>query len=109
MGGDGKVHGKAKAMTARDEIIRMARTALRLSINDESLPSFDAEKTILNEYEFLYWFAKEVAAAEREVCAQVCEAQENRVVRRHLARIEFDPDSLMARKCASAIRARGNV
>lgn len=47
----------------REDIIRMARTALRLSVNDESLPSFDAEKTILNEYEFLYWFAKEVAAA----------------------------------------------
>jgi len=44
---------------------------------------------------------------EREACAQVCEAQENRVVRQHPARIEFDPDSLMARKCAAVIRTRG--
>jgi hypothetical protein len=55
-------------MTKRDDIIRMARTALRLSINDESLPAFDAEKTILDKYEFLCWFAKQVADAEREAC-----------------------------------------
>lgn len=53
------------------------------------------------------YFAELVAAAEREACAKVCEAQENKVVVRHPARIEFDPDSMMASKCAAAIRARG--
>ena len=43
---------------------------------------------------------------ENEACAKVCEAQENRMVAKHPARIEFDPDSMMARKCAAAIRAR---
>lgn len=78
----------------RDDIIRMAREAL--------LPSCH-----LTHPKALERFAALVAAAEREECAKVCEAQENRVVRRHPARIEFDPDSLMARKCAAAIRARG--
>lgn len=39
-----------------------------------------------------------------EESAVVCEAQENRVVASHPARVEFDPDSVMARKCAAAIR-----
>lgn len=50
----------------REDIIRMARRAIRLSVNDASQISFDVEETILDKYEFLYWFAKEVAAAERE-------------------------------------------
>lgn len=53
------------------------------------------------------YFAALVAAAEREACAKTCEAQENQVVQRHPARVEFDPDSMMARKCATAIRTRG--
>lgn len=56
----------------RDEIIRMARHAIRLSVNDASQISFDVEETILDKYDFLYWFAKEVADAEREVCAKAC-------------------------------------
>lgn len=47
--------------------------------------------------------------AEREACAKVCEAQENQVVLRYPARLEFDPDSMMARKCAAAIRNRSNT
>jgi hypothetical protein len=54
-------------------------------------------------------FAKLVAEHEREACAKLCEAQENRVVQRHPARIEFDPNSIMARKCADTIRARSNT
>jgi len=46
--------------------------------------------------------------AEREACAKVCEMQENRIVQTHPARVEFDPNSMMARKCAGAIRARGS-
>jgi hypothetical protein len=53
-------------------------------------------------------FAALVAAAEREACARVCEMQENRIVQTHPARIEFEPNSMMARKCAGAIRARGS-
>lgn len=59
----------------REDIIRMARSAIRLSSDDASLPKFDAEKTILSEYEFLYWFAREVANAERELCARICDGQ----------------------------------
>jgi DNA-binding protein YbaB len=53
------------------------------------------------------YFAELVAAAEREACAKVCEMQMNVVVARHPARIEFDPDNIMTKKCAAAIRARG--
>lgn len=80
----------------REDIIRMARTALRLSVNDESLPSFDAEKTLLDKYEFLYWFAKEVADAERELCARICDGQTGL------------GDKHQGDVFAIAIRARGN-
>jgi hypothetical protein len=50
---------------------------------------------------------EQAVLAEREACAKVCEAQENKVVARHPARIEFDPNTMMGRKCATAIRARG--
>lgn len=49
-----------------DNIIRMARSAIRLAAKDTDLTNFDQEATILDRYQFLYWFAKEVAAAERE-------------------------------------------
>ena len=61
----------------------------------------DSTEDLLKELEW------QIAERERETCAKVCEAQENQVVRKHPARIEFDPDSMMARKCAAAIRARG--
>ena len=54
-------------------------------------------------------FGAMVAAEEREACAEVCEMQMNAVVARHPARIEFDPDNIMAKKCAAAIRNRGNA
>lgn len=54
-------------------------------------------------------FGAMVAAAEREACAEVCEMQMNAVVARHPARIEFDPDNIMAQKCAAAIRNRGTA
>jgi hypothetical protein len=46
-------------------------------------------------------------ADEREACARVCEAHQNMVVARHPARVEFDPNDVMAKLCAAAIRARG--
>ena len=53
-------------------------------------------------------FAELIAAEEREACAKMCESQQNRIVQRHPARVEFDPNNMMALKCAAAIRARGN-
>lgn len=81
----------------RDEIIRWARSAIRLSADETSLMGFDQEKTILDRYEFLYWFAKEVAAEEREQCAKVVEASPSYDWHR------------FACEAAAAIRARNNV
>lgn len=50
---------------------------------------------------------EDAVKAEREACAKVCEAQENKIVKSHPARVEFDPNSYMAKFCAAAIRARG--
>ncbi len=43
--------------------------------------------------------------AVREQCARICDAMTDKVVVRHPARVEYDPDSTMARKSAAAIRA----
>ena len=67
------------------------------------------------ESDWLYWkamerFAELVAAAEREACARVCEAQRNiEWVRANIPLITHDPANTMASKCAAAIRARGNT
>ena len=87
----------------REEIIKLAREAGILE-PIELLESNQWRQDTIRELER---FAALVAAAEREACAKVCEAQENKVVQQHPARIEFDPHSVMARKCAAAIRARG--
>jgi hypothetical protein len=79
----------------REDIIRMAREAELTGL---------VEAYTIGNFER---FAALVAAAEREACAKVCEMQENRIVQTHPARIEFEPNSMMARKCAGAIRARG--
>lgn len=55
----------------RDDIIKMARKAIRLSADEASLTGFGQEQTILDRYEFLYWFAKEVAAAEQDRCCRI--------------------------------------
>lgn len=52
-------------------------------------------------------YARAVERAAYEHAARVCEANENRIVKTHPVRIEIDPDSMMARKCAAAIRALG--
>ncbi len=83
----------------RDDIIRWARSAIRLSADDASLMGFDQEATILDRYEFLHWFAKEVIASEREECAKLCY---------ELPWKDMDhiPSNLAF---AAAIRARSNV
>jgi len=55
----------------RDNIIRMARSAIRLAAKDTDLTNFDQEATIIDRYQFLYWFAKEVAAAEQNRCCKI--------------------------------------
>ena len=50
-------------------------------------------------------YARAVERAAYEAAAKVCESLENRVISTHPARIEFDPYSFMARKCAGAIRS----
>jgi hypothetical protein len=87
----------------RDDIIRMAREA------GFEFNSLGGTHTSGKLDEHLERFAALVAAAEREACARVCEAQQNAVVKDHPARIEFDPNNFMAKKCAAAIRARGNT
>jgi len=74
----------------RDDIIRMAREA------SKGMLSYDAEgEWRLNQRE-IERFAALVAAAEREVCAQIC------------GEVGEHP-SLTPRHCAEAIRARGQV
>jgi hypothetical protein len=80
----------------REEIIRMAREA--------GFEYFCEKSPWLKGFEC---FAALVAAAEREACAGICEEQQNAVVKHHPARIEFDSNDFMAKKCAAAIRARG--
>ena len=86
----------------REDIMHMAREAgVRMDY------IFDSGTTRWILQPGLIRFAALVAEAEREACARVCEMQENRIVQTHPARIEFDPNSMMARKCAAVIRARG--
>ena len=56
----------------------MARSAIRLAAEDTDLTNFDQEATILDRYQFLYWFAKEVTTAERERIAAERDGPRNR-------------------------------
>ena len=95
---------RSKSEMKREDIIRMAR--------ESGLEAYAALEHKQIDWaclvEDLERFAALVAAAEREACAKVAEAQENRVVVSHPARIEFDPNSMMARKIAAVIRTRGD-
>ncbi len=82
----------------RDDIIRMAREAAEAT---GTLVPAEWNEPLLER------FAGLVAAAEREACAGICEEQQNAVVKNHPARIEFDSNNFMAKKCAAAIRAMG--
>ena len=81
----------------REDIIRIAREA-----------GDDWDHTLPKDRKFLIRFAALVAAAEREACAKVAEALENRVVISHPARVDFDPDSMLARRIAALIKAKGD-
>jgi hypothetical protein len=81
----------------RDDIIRMAREA--------GFARYMTDGGIA--WQMYERFAALVAAAEREKCAKVCEAQQNMRLELHPTRLEVDFADVMARKCAAAIRARG--
>jgi hypothetical protein len=77
---------------SRDDITRMAREADLLvlaQIPDDSVFVADLER-----------FAALVAAAEREACAKVCDA-------RYMG--DNNREDMEARRCAAAIRARGQA
>jgi hypothetical protein len=75
----------------RDDIIRMAREA-----ECEETWGMDAFRFSVEELER---FAALVAAQEREACAAVCDA-------RYMG--DNNREDMEARRCAAAIRARGN-
>ena len=70
----------------KDDIIRMAREA--------GFTGYDSQS------DRLHHFASLVAAAEREACALVCE-------RRHMG--DLTREDMEARRCAEAIRVRGEA
>lgn len=84
----------------RDDIISMARAAdIDCDTDGDIWGSTNGA---------LLRFAALVAAYEREECAKVAEALENRVVISHPARVDFDPDSMLARRIAALIKAKGD-
>ena len=74
----------------REDVIRMAREAW----GEGAVYRFDSPKHWPEVEEMFVRFAALVAAAEREACAKVCEAEGERVDASWVS-------------CAAAIRARG--
>ncbi len=90
----------------REDIIRMAQEAgWRVDSEGEIL---DGDNWHI-QTDIVERFAALVAAAEREVCAKVCEEQRSiEWVKASMpALIRYEPANLIANKCAAAIRARG--
>ena len=77
---------------------------------DKNSQSFDCYLAYETGIAWTAWQAaiahqnQEVADA-LEAAAKICESLTDTIVMRHPARIEYDPNSNMARKCACAIRA----
>ena len=65
-----------------DDIIKMARKAIRLSADEASLTGFGQEQTILDRYEFLYWFAR--TAASPALACPVIDVAAEAVASKHL-------------------------
>jgi hypothetical protein len=88
----------------RADIIRMAQDAgIPIEIDRAGRPSMlviiKEGGTYLRGLDDLERFAKLVAAAEREACAKVCDA-------RYMG--DNNREDMEARRCAAAIRARGD-
>lgn len=82
-------------MLSDDEILDIATAAgLRFSMYSDDVETRAAIKRL----------ARAVEQAAYAAAIKACESLENRVISTHPARIEFDPNSLMARKCVGAIR-----
>ena len=84
-------------MIDRDTIIKLAREAHWATAHGgmpTTSPWWDMDVPALEH------FAALVAAAEREACAQVCDA-------RYMG--DNTREDMEARRCAAAIRARGNT
>jgi len=83
----------------RDEILKLAHKA---ATEDNSTNREYGKNVVLyaaKTNQFLERFAALVAAAEREACAQVCDA-------RYMG--DNNREDMEAKRCAAAIRARGN-
>lgn len=81
----------------REDVIRMAREAGGIDVTTSNAGGVTAWLGTATP-EFLERFAKLVAAAEREACAKVCEA-------RNMG--DNNREDMEAKRCAAAIRARG--
>lgn len=82
----------------QDDILRMAREAAMERVVKEHS---DGTRTVEFPHpDLLERFAALVAAAEREACAKLCEA-------RFVG--DLNREDMEARRCAAAIRARGNT
>ena len=87
-------------MTRDDDIIRMAREAGWSGIYTQWISGTEHKTLpIPVTMEELSRFAALVAAQEREACAAVCDA-------RYMG--DNNREDMEARRCAAAIRARGN-
>jgi hypothetical protein len=87
----------------REDIIRMAQDAW---VHIRGRWDEASEGVAIEELER---FAAQVAAAEREACAHVCEAEAR--MHEHLDHNERSrhlDDAVVARTCAAAIRAQGS-
>lgn len=97
----------------RDDIIRMARKAglkVGTNISGVTLVGSPLGKSGIAhlDIEEMERFAALIAAAEREECAKVCEAQRSiEWMTASIARVNHEPANIMADSCAAAIRARG--
>ena len=89
----------------RDDIIRMAETAVR-AIAPPEYADCPVDEALLKEWlPMLERFAALVAAAEREACAKVCDGK----VDAEYATGKVDHNEMSwSMACAIAIRARGN-
>ena len=85
---------------SKDDVIRMAREAYRAYMDwaDRDDPWRREHGSKYYENEAIKKAALAAAAAEREACAKVCEA-------RYMG--DNNREDMEARRCAAAIRARG--
>ena len=88
-------------------IRHLAARACRVRIDEIGLTGFGAsvdsqvDKTLVADFDFLYYLVWFAAMDEREACAKVCD---DRAMRHYYSEAEEELEA-----CAAAIRARNNV